>query len=119
MGAFQYSIGDGSSFFLWSDPWHHMGLIRHSVPRAPLWTGIDVYSRLIWLFLRVLGIVRWLRGQRFCRLLLICRLFWVVTIVYPGGRIVQSMGFVREVCFSWPHSVWSFGCLWAARRWRD
>ncbi|KAL6498431.1 Serine/threonine-protein kinase smu1 [Orobanche hederae] len=46
MGAFQYSIGDGSTFFLWSDPWHQMGLIRHSVPRAPLWTGIDVFSRL-------------------------------------------------------------------------
>ncbi|KAL6518009.1 hypothetical protein OROMI_033713 [Orobanche minor] len=25
---------------------------------------------------------------------------------------------MREVHFSWPHSVGSSGCLWAARRWR-
>lgn len=46
MGAFQYFVGDGSSFYLWSEPWHPMGLIRHYIPRALLWSTIDVHAHL-------------------------------------------------------------------------
>ncbi|KAL2252989.1 UNVERIFIED_CONTAM: hypothetical protein Sindi_0093600, partial [Sesamum indicum] len=31
----EYRIGDGSDFFLWKDPWHHLGPLLDRFPRGP------------------------------------------------------------------------------------
>ncbi|KAL2237591.1 UNVERIFIED_CONTAM: hypothetical protein Sindi_0950800 [Sesamum indicum] len=41
-----YRIGDGRSFLLWQDPWHHLGPLCESFPRGPRLLGIDESSRL-------------------------------------------------------------------------
>ncbi|KAL2235307.1 UNVERIFIED_CONTAM: hypothetical protein Sindi_1262900 [Sesamum indicum] len=41
-----YRIGDGRTFFLWQDPWHHLGPLCDSFPRGPRLLGLDESSRL-------------------------------------------------------------------------
>ncbi|KAL2252839.1 UNVERIFIED_CONTAM: hypothetical protein Sindi_0078600 [Sesamum indicum] len=41
-----YRIGDGRNFFLWQDPWHHLGPLCDSFPRGPRLLGLDESSRL-------------------------------------------------------------------------
>ncbi|KAL2235687.1 UNVERIFIED_CONTAM: hypothetical protein Sindi_1300900 [Sesamum indicum] len=41
-----YRIGDGRNFFLWQDPWHHLGPLCDTFPRGPRLLGLDESSRL-------------------------------------------------------------------------
>ncbi|KAL2240808.1 UNVERIFIED_CONTAM: hypothetical protein Sindi_0722000 [Sesamum indicum] len=41
-----YRIGDGRNFFLWQDPWHHLGPLCDTFPRGPRILGLDESSRL-------------------------------------------------------------------------
>ncbi|KAL2230755.1 UNVERIFIED_CONTAM: hypothetical protein Sindi_1669900 [Sesamum indicum] len=41
-----YGIGDGRNFFLWQDPWHHLGPLCDSFPRGLRLLGLDESSRL-------------------------------------------------------------------------
>ncbi|KAL2252776.1 UNVERIFIED_CONTAM: Retrovirus-related Pol polyprotein from type-1 retrotransposable element R2 [Sesamum indicum] len=41
-----YRIGDGRNFFLWQDPWHHLGPLCDTFPRGPRLLGLDESSKL-------------------------------------------------------------------------
>ncbi|KAL2247874.1 UNVERIFIED_CONTAM: hypothetical protein Sindi_2639700 [Sesamum indicum] len=41
-----YRIGDGRNFFLWQDPWHHLGPLCDTFPRGSRLLGLDESSRL-------------------------------------------------------------------------
>ncbi|KAL2240827.1 UNVERIFIED_CONTAM: hypothetical protein Sindi_0723900 [Sesamum indicum] len=41
-----HRIGVGRNFFLWQDPWHHLGPLCDSSPRGPRLLGLDKSSRL-------------------------------------------------------------------------
>ncbi|KAL2226576.1 UNVERIFIED_CONTAM: putative mitochondrial protein [Sesamum indicum] len=39
-------IGDGRNFFLWKDPWHHLGPLISRFPRGPSLLGLDESTKL-------------------------------------------------------------------------
>ncbi|KAL2224544.1 UNVERIFIED_CONTAM: hypothetical protein Sindi_3022100 [Sesamum indicum] len=41
-----YRIGDGRNFFLWQDPWHHLGPLCDTFPRGPRLLGVDESCKL-------------------------------------------------------------------------
>ncbi|KAL2250082.1 UNVERIFIED_CONTAM: hypothetical protein Sindi_2481900, partial [Sesamum indicum] len=41
-----YRIGDGRNFFLWQDPWHHLGPLCDTFPRGPRLLGLDESCKL-------------------------------------------------------------------------
>ncbi|KAL2246956.1 UNVERIFIED_CONTAM: hypothetical protein Sindi_2547900 [Sesamum indicum] len=41
-----YQIGDGRKFYLWQDPWHHLGPLNITFPRGPRLLGLEESSRL-------------------------------------------------------------------------
>ncbi|KAL2247314.1 UNVERIFIED_CONTAM: hypothetical protein Sindi_2583700, partial [Sesamum indicum] len=41
-----YRIGDGRNFFLWQDPWHHLGPLCDTFPRGSRLLGLDESSKL-------------------------------------------------------------------------
>ncbi|KAL2235573.1 UNVERIFIED_CONTAM: hypothetical protein Sindi_1289500 [Sesamum indicum] len=41
-----YQIGDGRRFYLWQDPWHHLGPLNTTFPRGPRLLGLEESSRL-------------------------------------------------------------------------
>ncbi|KAL2247985.1 UNVERIFIED_CONTAM: hypothetical protein Sindi_2650800 [Sesamum indicum] len=41
-----YRIGDGRNFFLWQDPWHHLGPLCDTFPRGPRLLVLDESSKL-------------------------------------------------------------------------
>ncbi|KAL0286013.1 UNVERIFIED_CONTAM: Retrovirus-related Pol polyprotein from type-2 retrotransposable element R2DM [Sesamum radiatum] len=42
----QFLVGNGEVFYLWSDPWHHLGALGAKFPRAPMVTGLPKTSKL-------------------------------------------------------------------------
>ncbi|KAL2235406.1 UNVERIFIED_CONTAM: putative mitochondrial protein [Sesamum indicum] len=42
----EYRIGDGSDFFLWKDPWHHLGPLLDRFPRGPNSLGLHESTML-------------------------------------------------------------------------
>ncbi|KAL0445469.1 UNVERIFIED_CONTAM: LINE-1 retrotransposable element O protein [Sesamum latifolium] len=42
----QFLVGNGESFWLWSDPWHSLGALGAKFPRAPMVTGLPKTSEL-------------------------------------------------------------------------
>ncbi|XP_011101792.1 uncharacterized protein LOC105179854 [Sesamum indicum] len=42
----EYRIGDGSDFFLWKDPWHHLGPLLDRLPRGPNSLGLHESTML-------------------------------------------------------------------------
>ncbi|KAL2226583.1 UNVERIFIED_CONTAM: hypothetical protein Sindi_2017000 [Sesamum indicum] len=41
-----YQIGDGRRFYLWQDPWHHLGPLNTTFPRGPRLLGLEESYRL-------------------------------------------------------------------------
>ncbi|KAL2248716.1 UNVERIFIED_CONTAM: hypothetical protein Sindi_2345300 [Sesamum indicum] len=41
-----YRIGDGETFYLWQDPWHHLGTLLTRFPRGPRLLGIEETTKL-------------------------------------------------------------------------
>lgn len=41
-----YCIGDGTSFYIWQDPWHPLGSLIDRFPRAPNLLGLDLSTKL-------------------------------------------------------------------------
>ncbi|KAL2235435.1 UNVERIFIED_CONTAM: hypothetical protein Sindi_1275700 [Sesamum indicum] len=39
-------IGDGRTFYLWKDPWHHLGPLIYRFPRGPSLLGLDEFTKL-------------------------------------------------------------------------
>ncbi|KAL2240812.1 UNVERIFIED_CONTAM: hypothetical protein Sindi_0722400 [Sesamum indicum] len=39
-------IGDGGTFYLWKDPWHHLGPLISRFPRGPSLLGLDESTKL-------------------------------------------------------------------------
>ncbi|KAL2251927.1 UNVERIFIED_CONTAM: Retrovirus-related Pol polyprotein from type-1 retrotransposable element R2 [Sesamum indicum] len=39
-------IGDGRTFYLWKDPWHHLGPLIYRFPRGPCLLGLDESTKL-------------------------------------------------------------------------
>ncbi|KAL2231023.1 UNVERIFIED_CONTAM: Transposon TX1 uncharacterized protein [Sesamum indicum] len=39
-------IGDGRTFYLWKDPWHHFGPLIYRFPRGPSLLGLDESTKL-------------------------------------------------------------------------
>ncbi|KAL2238041.1 UNVERIFIED_CONTAM: hypothetical protein Sindi_0995800 [Sesamum indicum] len=37
----EYRIGDGSTFYLWKDPWHHLGALINKFSLGPITMGLD------------------------------------------------------------------------------
>ncbi|XP_020547031.1 uncharacterized protein LOC110011363 [Sesamum indicum] len=42
----EFIIGEGNSFFLWKDPWHHLGPLITRFPRGPRLVGLDKSAKL-------------------------------------------------------------------------
>ncbi|KAL2225359.1 UNVERIFIED_CONTAM: Retrovirus-related Pol polyprotein from type-2 retrotransposable element R2DM [Sesamum indicum] len=42
----EFIIGEGNSFFLWKDPWHHLGPLITRFPRGPRLLGLDKSAKL-------------------------------------------------------------------------
>ncbi|KAL2247964.1 UNVERIFIED_CONTAM: hypothetical protein Sindi_2648700, partial [Sesamum indicum] len=42
----EFLIGDGRSFFLWKDPWHHLGPLIARFPQGPSLLGLDESAKL-------------------------------------------------------------------------
>ncbi|KAL2251924.1 UNVERIFIED_CONTAM: Retrovirus-related Pol polyprotein from type-1 retrotransposable element R2 [Sesamum indicum] len=42
----EFLIGDGRTFFLWKDPWHHLGPLIARFPRGPSLLGLDEAAKL-------------------------------------------------------------------------
>ncbi|KAL2230688.1 UNVERIFIED_CONTAM: hypothetical protein Sindi_1663200 [Sesamum indicum] len=42
----EFLIGEGMSFFLWRDSWHHLGLLIARFPRVPSPLGLDESAKL-------------------------------------------------------------------------
>ncbi|KAL2237656.1 UNVERIFIED_CONTAM: hypothetical protein Sindi_0957300 [Sesamum indicum] len=41
-----YKIGDGRRFYLWQDPWHHLGPLRDTFPRGPRLLRLEESTKL-------------------------------------------------------------------------
>ncbi|KAL2243047.1 UNVERIFIED_CONTAM: hypothetical protein Sindi_0422700 [Sesamum indicum] len=41
-----YQIGEGNSFYLWNDPWHHLGPLIERFPRGPRLLGLGMADKL-------------------------------------------------------------------------
>ncbi|KAL2246358.1 UNVERIFIED_CONTAM: hypothetical protein Sindi_2904000, partial [Sesamum indicum] len=41
-----YQIGTGGSFYVWQDPWHHLGPLIERFPRGPHHLGLEVSAKL-------------------------------------------------------------------------
>ncbi|KAL2224653.1 UNVERIFIED_CONTAM: LINE-1 reverse transcriptase [Sesamum indicum] len=41
-----YQIGDGGKFYIWLDPWHHLGPVIEQFPRGPNHLGIEESAKL-------------------------------------------------------------------------
>ncbi|KAL2248049.1 UNVERIFIED_CONTAM: hypothetical protein Sindi_2657200 [Sesamum indicum] len=44
----EFLIGEGRSFYLWKDPWHHLGPLITRFPRGPSLLGLDESAKLQW-----------------------------------------------------------------------
>ncbi|KAL2235669.1 UNVERIFIED_CONTAM: hypothetical protein Sindi_1299100 [Sesamum indicum] len=42
----EFLIGEGRTFFLWKDPWHHLGPLIARFPRGPSLLGLDESAKL-------------------------------------------------------------------------
>ncbi|KAL2253043.1 UNVERIFIED_CONTAM: hypothetical protein Sindi_0099000 [Sesamum indicum] len=42
----EFLIGEGRSFYLWKDPWHHLGPLIARFPRGPSLLGLDESAKL-------------------------------------------------------------------------
>ncbi|KAL2235448.1 UNVERIFIED_CONTAM: hypothetical protein Sindi_1277000 [Sesamum indicum] len=42
----EFLIGEGRSFYLWKDPWHHLGPLITRYPRGPSLLGLDESTKL-------------------------------------------------------------------------
>ncbi|KAL2224371.1 UNVERIFIED_CONTAM: hypothetical protein Sindi_3072200 [Sesamum indicum] len=42
----EFLIGEGRSFYLWKDPWHHLGPLITRFPRGPSLLGLDESTKL-------------------------------------------------------------------------
>ncbi|KAL2230901.1 UNVERIFIED_CONTAM: hypothetical protein Sindi_1684500 [Sesamum indicum] len=42
----EFLIGEGRSFYLWKDPWHHLGPLIARLPRGPSLLGFDESAKL-------------------------------------------------------------------------
>ena len=42
----EYHIGDGGDFYLWKDPWYHLGPLMERFPRGPITLGLHESIRL-------------------------------------------------------------------------
>ncbi|KAL2251995.1 UNVERIFIED_CONTAM: hypothetical protein Sindi_2321800 [Sesamum indicum] len=42
----EFIIGEGRSFYLWKDPWHHLGPLIARFPRGPSLLGLDESAKL-------------------------------------------------------------------------
>ncbi|KAL2224854.1 UNVERIFIED_CONTAM: hypothetical protein Sindi_2939200 [Sesamum indicum] len=42
----EFFIGEGRSFYLWKDPWHHLGPLITRFPRVPSLLGLDESTKL-------------------------------------------------------------------------
>ncbi|KAL2247887.1 UNVERIFIED_CONTAM: hypothetical protein Sindi_2641000 [Sesamum indicum] len=42
----EFLIGEGRTFFLWKDPWHHLGPLIARFPRGPRLLGLDESAKL-------------------------------------------------------------------------
>ena len=42
----KFLFGEGRSFYLWKDPWHHLGPLIARFPRGPSLLGLDEFAKL-------------------------------------------------------------------------
>ncbi|KAL0354745.1 UNVERIFIED_CONTAM: hypothetical protein Sradi_3921400 [Sesamum radiatum] len=100
-----FSVGDGCTFRLWTDPWHPRGLLLSWFPRGPVITGLPADS-------------------------LLCTVMHQGQWCWPPSRRVEVQGIVAELppigpqpsdVITWK-SVATGGMdqdiIWASRRWR-